>query len=143
MFEIKKSVVIDAPLVKVCEYMKDPSNLPEIWPSMVAVKNVRSNSNGWPIYEWVYKMGGMTFQGESDTIKYVENSHVTTESTKGIQSHFEFDYKYNNGKTEVDMLAQYTIPIPLIKNVAEQIIGKLNEHEAETMLANLKVRMEG
>lgn len=143
MFKIQKSIIIDAPVTKVFEYMKNPSNLPEIWPSMVEVKNVRSNSKGWNIYEWVYKMGGMTFHGESDTIEYVENAHTTTESTKGIQSHFDFDYKDLNGKTELVVVAQYTIPIPLLKNIAEQIIGKLNEHEAELMLANLKARIEG
>jgi len=143
MYEIKKSILIDAPLKKVCEFMSDPKNLPEIWPSMVEVKNVRKNQNGWWTYEWVYKMAGMTFQGESDTIKNIENAHVTTESTKGIQSHFEFDYKDIEGKTEVTVLAQYTIPIPLIKKITEKIIGKLNEQEAEVMLANLKARMEG
>jgi hypothetical protein len=123
--------------------MKDPTNLLEIWPNMMEVKNVRTNSNGWPLYEWVYKMGGMKFQGESDTIEFVEDKHTATQSTKGIQSRFDFDYIDLGIKTEVVMVVEYTISIPLLKKLAEQIVGKLIEHEAEIMFANLKARMEG
>ena len=143
MFKIKKTVLINAPVKKVFEFMEDPLNLPEIWPSMVEVKNVRKNAKGWPIFEWVYKMAGMKFQGETDTVEYVKNAREVTESTKGIQSHFIFDYNDKGGKTEVVMAAEYTIPVPLVSKLAEGIVGKLNEQEAEVMLANLKARMEG
>lgn len=143
MYKIKKTVLINAPVKKVCEFMDDPTNLPEIWPSMVEVNNVRKNPKGWPMYEWVYKMAGMKIQGEQDTIEYIQNKHVTTKSTKGLESRFDFEYSDKGGKTEVDMAVEYTVPVPLVKKLAEQIVGKINEHEAETMLANLKVRMEG
>lgn len=143
MFKISRSVVIDAPVEKVYGYMEDPTHLPEIWPSMIEVNNVRQNAKGWAIYEWVYKMGSMKFKGESDTLAAVKNSHTTTESTKGIQSHFDFDYRDVGGKTEVKMVVEYTVPIPLLSKLAESIVGKLNEHEADVMLANLKTCMEG
>lgn len=142
MFKIKKTVLINAPVVKVCEYMKDPAHLPEFWPSMLEVKNIRKNAKGWPIYEWVYKMAGMKFDGESDTTEFIENAHTTTESTKGIKSHFDFDYKDLAGKTELTVTVEYTVPIPLIGKLAEGVIGKMNDHDADTMLANLKARME-
>jgi hypothetical protein len=34
------------------------------------------------------------------------------------------------------------VPIPLIGKLAEAFIVKLNENEAETLLSNLKARME-
>ena len=37
---------------------------------------------------------------------------------------------------------EYTVPIPLIGKLAEVFIVKQNENEAETILANLKARME-
>jgi uncharacterized membrane protein len=143
MFTIKKTVIINAPVKKVFSFMDDPTNLPEIWPSMVEVKNVRSNSRGWPIYEWVYKMGGMKFQGEQDTLERIQYKHITTKSTKGMESHFDFDYKDLGDKTEIVLVVEYTVPVPLVKKLAEQIVGKLNEHEADLMLANLKARLEG
>lgn len=143
MYKIKKSILIDAPITKVYEFMADPANLPEIWPSMVEINNVRENSKGWSTYEWVYKMGGIKFNGESDTLQAVKNKHVTTVSTKGIQSRFDFDYSENNGKTEVTVEAEYSVPASVLSKITEQIIGKLNEHEADVMLSNLKARMEG
>jgi hypothetical protein len=40
------------------------------------------------------------------------------------------------------MVVEYSVPLPIVKKVAEKIIGKLNEHEMDLLLANLKVRME-
>jgi len=72
----------------------------------------------------------------------ITNKHITTKSTKGIQNQFDFDYADLNGKTEVRMAVEYSVPIPLLSKVAEQIVGKLNEHEADILLENLKTRME-
>lgn len=142
MSTIEKSIVINAPIEKVFKFMEDPSNLPEIWPSMVEIKNIRQNENGWPIYEWVYKMAGVKFDGESDTVEVIPEKKVVTESTKGIQSRFDFDYTSVGSKTELQMKVKYTIPIPLLSKVAEQIIAKLNDHEADLLLINIKARME-
>lgn len=141
-FKIEKSIVIDAPLSKVFGFMEDPTNLPSIWPSMVEVKNVRKNDKGFPIYEWVYKMAGMKFEGEQDTLEFIKDSRVITTSTRGIESHFDFIYTEEHGKTKMDVSITYSVPVPLIKSLAEQVVGKLNEQEVDTLLANLKTRME-
>ncbi len=143
MVTIKKSVVIDAPVEKVFGYMEDPTHLLEFWPSMIDITNVRPNAIGGTTYEWVYKMAGMKFHGETDTLELIKNKKIVTESTKGIPSRFDFDYIDLGGKTEVKVQADYTVPVPLLSKVAEGIVSKLNEHEAEVMLANLKARMEG
>ena len=41
MATVKKSIKINAPVEKVFEYLT-PENLPEIWPSLVEVKNVKN-----------------------------------------------------------------------------------------------------
>ncbi len=143
MFTIKKSIIIDATVEKVFGYMEDPTHLPEFWPSMIDITNVRQKANGGTTYEWVYKMAGMKFHGESDTLELVKNKKIVTESTKGIPNHFDFDFIDMGGKTELKVEADYSVPVPLLSKVAEGIVSKLNEHEAEVMLANLKARMEG
>jgi uncharacterized membrane protein len=142
VFTIKKSVIIDTPVKKVFAFMEDPTNLPSIWPSMVEVRNVRKNAKGFPIYDWVYKMAGMKFEGEQDTLEFIKDKHITTASTRGIDSHFDFDYVEEHGKTKMDMKITYSVPVPVIKSLAEQVVGKLNEKEADILLANLKTRME-
>lgn len=142
MFEVKKSIVIDAPIEKVFGFMEDPTNLPEIWPSMIDISNVKKNDKGLDEYDWIYKMAGMKFNGHSDTVAYKQNDSLSTETTGGIQSHFDWNYKELQGKTQVDMECKYSVPVPLVGKMAEKILRKINEHEAETTLANLKARME-
>ena len=42
MATVKSSIVINAPVEKVFEYANKPENLPEIWPSMMEVKNIKN-----------------------------------------------------------------------------------------------------
>jgi hypothetical protein len=38
---------------------------------------------------------------------------------------------------------EYALPGAILSRMAEPVVNKMNEHEAETVLANLKARMEG
>jgi uncharacterized membrane protein len=142
MFEVKKSILIDAPIEKVFGFMEDPINWPEIWPSMIEVSNVKKNDKGLNSFDWVYKMGGMKFDGHSDIIEFTQNKSHSSESKGGIQSQFNWHYEETEGKTQVKVHSKYSIPLPLVGKMAEKILSKLNEHEAEVTLANLKTRME-
>ncbi len=142
MAKVQKQILIHAPVDKVFAFMNDPRNLPQIWPSMVEVKHALLNSIGGYDFEWVYKMGGMQFHGESKTTEYVPNQRTVTESAKGIDSRFVWDYKAEGHNTRLTVEVEYKVPIPLIGKLAETIIVRQNEHEAETMLNNLKDRME-
>lgn len=142
MFEVKKSILIDAPIEKVFGFMEDPNNLPEIWPNMIEISNVKKNDKGWDKYDWVFIMGGMKFDGQSDTVAFTQNKSLSTETTGGIQSHFDLQCEELEGKTQVMMECKYSIPVPLVGKIAEKIISKLNENQAEITIANLKARME-
>ena len=139
---VEKSVTIKAPVEKVFGFMADPRNLPEIWPSMVEVKDVQPLPAGGYNFGWTYKMAGMRFEGASETTELIANQRNVTESKKGIQSKFTWTYKPEAGGTKLTVQVEYTVPVPLLGKLAEAFIIKQNEHEAEAMLANLKARME-
>ena len=63
MAKDEKSINISAPPAKIFEYINVPTNLPEIWPSMVEAKDVEPLPNGGNSFRWVYKMAGMRFEG--------------------------------------------------------------------------------
>lgn len=142
MVKVQKKVTIHAPIHKVFSYMADPRNLPEIWPSMVEVKNVEPGIYGGYNFEWVYKMGGMRFDGASDTIEFVDNKHLVTKSTKGIESRFTWDYETIKDETQLSLEIEYTVPVLLIGKFAEALLAKQNDHEADLLLENLKNKME-
>ena len=142
MAKITKSVTINAPVEKVYAFMSEPTNLPEIWPSMVEVKDVQPSPAGGYNFSWVYKMAGVRFDGASETTETILNQRVVTKSTKGIESTFVWMYEPEDGGTKLTLEVEYTVPIPLVGKLAEAFIVKQNQHEADVMLANLKARME-
>ena len=143
MAKITKMIIINAPVEKVFEFMSNPGNLPEIWPSMVEVKDIKPAPSGGHSYSWVYKMAGMRFEGASDTTEFIANRRTVDKSTKGINSTFVWQYEPANGGTKLTVEVEYVVPVPLLGKLAESIIIKQNEHEADALLANLKARMEG
>jgi len=110
---------------------------------MVEVKDIVPSPVGGYNFGWVYKMAGMRIEGASENTQNIPNQLVVTRSKKGIESTFKWTYKPEAGGTRLTVEVEYTIPVPLLGKLAEAVIVKLNEHEADTLLANLKARMEG
>lgn len=84
----------------------------------------------------------MKFDGRSDTIEFVLNQCNTTKSAKGIESKFAWVYQQEGNDTKLSVDVEYNVPVPWIGKIAEAIILKQNDHEADTLLENLKHRME-
>jgi uncharacterized membrane protein len=142
MAKLEKTITIDASVEKVFAFMSEPTNLPEIWPSMVEVRNVEPLASGGYNFGWVYKMAGMQIEGASETTEYIPDQRTVTRSTKGIQSQFIWAFAAEGGGTRLTVSIEYTVPVPVLGKLAEAVIVKQNEQEAETLLANLKARME-
>jgi carbon monoxide dehydrogenase subunit G len=139
---IKKHIDIKAPVDKVYNFMHDPTHLPDIWPSMIDVANVEEKPDGRLTYDWTYKMAGLRFKGTSKTLEAVENERTVVVNEKGIPSKFIWEYHRANGGTGLDLEIEYEVPTPVLGKLAEKAVIRINENEADTMLANLKAVME-
>ena len=137
----KNSIKINAPVEKIFEYLK-PEVLPEIWPSLVEVKNIEELPNGGHSWDWKYKMAGMNFSGTSENTEVVPNERTVTKSTGGIESTITWSFQSEDGGTMVTVEAEYTVPVPLVGKLAESVIVRQNQKESEMILDNLKTRME-
>ena len=142
MATVNKSITINAPTEKVFEYILEPTNMLEIWPSVIETKDIQPLPNGGTKFRWVYKMAGMRFEGTSQDTEVVPNQRIVTINKGGIESEIIWEFQPVGEATKVTMKGDYTVPIPLIGKLAEAFIVKLNENEGETVLANLKARME-
>ncbi len=63
MAKVKKTITIKAPAEKVFGFISEPTHLPEIWPSLVEVKDVKRLPNGGTSNRWIYKMAGIRLEG--------------------------------------------------------------------------------
>jgi uncharacterized membrane protein len=142
MPSFRKSIEIKAPISEVFDFMAAPEHLPEIWPSLIEVSNVEMKPDGGHSYDWVYKMAGMRFQGHSETTEVQKERLAVVKNEKGILSTFRWSYQGKNDRTEVTVEVDYEIPGAILGKLAEPFIRRLNEQEAETVLANLKARLE-
>ncbi|MBU0493591.1 MAG: SRPBCC family protein, partial [Chloroflexi bacterium] len=77
-----------------------------------------------------------------ETTEYIPNQRIVTQSTTGIANTFTWTYQSEDGGTRVTLEVAYTVPVPLLGKLAAALIVRQNEREAETLLANLKARME-
>lgn len=143
MAKIEKSISISAPVEKVFAFMAKPENLPEIWPSLQEVRNIQPLHNGGYSYDWSYKMAGLRFDGHAEWSEFVPNQRIIDKNESSIPSTFVWTYQPENGGTRVSVSIDYTIPGAMLGKLAEPIVHKMNEQEAETVLFNLKIRMEG
>lgn len=141
--KFEKSTFINAPVKDVFSYMSEPGNLPEIWPSLIEIRNVQPLPNGGYCYEWVYKMAGLRFDGQAEWTEFVKNKRIVDKSKSGISGTFVWNYAPENGGTRVSVQVEYALPGAVLSKLAEPVLDKMNEREAETLLANLKARMEG
>lgn len=142
MPKLEKSITIHAPVENVFGYWTEAANLPEVWPALVEVQDIQRLPNGGNSLRFVFKMAGMRFEGTSEDVEYILNQRTVTKSKGGIESTITMAFQPEAGSTKLTFEAEYSVPIPLLGKLAEAAIAKLNENEAELLLANLKARLE-
>jgi uncharacterized membrane protein len=142
MAKVKRSITINAPVEKVFNYLADPMNQPEWVPSIMEIKDVSGSGVGQH-FRWTYKMAGVLLKGESTTTEHIPNKRTVTQSKGGVTSTWIHNFESHDGGTMMELDIEYTIPIPVIGKLAEKIVLKRNEREADLAMANIKEKMEG
>lgn len=142
MASVTRSVTVHAPVEKVYHYLEDPTHLPEFWPSLVEVSDVHTLPNGGHSNHWRYKMAGIPFEGTSEDVEHIANERIVSKTKGGIASTQTWTLEPRGRDTEVTFEVDYTVPVPVLGKLAESAIVKLNEHESEATMANLKTVLE-
>jgi uncharacterized protein YndB with AHSA1/START domain len=142
MVKVQKTITINAPIEQVFNYVENPANMPEVWPSLIEIKDVVPLPEGGHQYRWVYKMAGMRFEGSGQDIEFDPPRRTVVSNKGGIESTLTWAFEAAEGGTTVNLDAEYTVPLPLLGRLAEAIIVRQNEREMELLLANLKARLE-
>jgi len=140
MAKIDKEVWVEAPIEKVFDYISEPSNLPEFWPSLIELIDVQSLPNGGYSARWGYKMLGIRFEGKGDYTRINPYHWIVIKTTGGISSTITWTFRSKENRTRVTLTIEYKIPVPLLGKLAEAIIVKMNEQEGDLIMANLRTR---
>jgi uncharacterized membrane protein len=143
MLTVKKSIDINAPAEKIYNYVYGVISLPEVWPSLEEVNNMTTLPDGKLSFDTIYKMAGMRLKVHNETEVGEPCRRTVTRSTGGIEALIVWTFEPLSGDvTRVSFQTDYTVPIPIIGRLAENVVHGMNDRESEVTLANLKVRME-
>jgi ligand-binding SRPBCC domain-containing protein len=142
MATVNKEITINAPLEKIFSYLSKPSNLQQIWPSLMVIKNEQLLPNGGYSAQWVFKMGGKLLEGTGECIDIVPNQWLTIKTSGAVESAITYTVRAKEGQTRVTLSIDYRVPSALLSWLAGRIIIKINEQEADLILANLRAILE-
>ena len=142
MAKLSRKTTIHARANDVFDFLEDKTHIPEFWPSMLEVSDIRDLPNGGKHYHWAYKMAGLRFEGDSDEIEVIPNKKLVSKNEKGIESTITWLMEGHGDDTDVTFEVEYRVPVPVLGKLAEKVVVKLNENEADTMIANLKTQIE-
>jgi uncharacterized membrane protein len=137
-----KEIMIKAPPEKIFNYVLKPSNLLQIWPSLVDIKNERLLPNGGYSAKWMYKMSGMHFHGSSEVTDIHPNCWFTSTTHGALESAITWTFRSKENQTRVTLTVDYRVPSTLIGRLTEVIVVKLNDKEADLVLDNLRTKLE-
>jgi uncharacterized membrane protein len=142
MAKVERRITINAPVEKVFNYIADPMNNSEWVPSVMEIKDVSGSGVGQH-HRWTYKMAGVLLKGETTVTEHLPNERIVAQGKGGVTSTWIFNFKTHDGGTIMELDIEYTIPIPVLGKIAEKIMLKRNEREADLAMSNIKENMEG
>ncbi len=130
MVTIGEAVTINAPVDKIFDYISTPNNLPEFWPSLVEVTDIKSLPKGGYKGRYVYKMAGIHLRGTGEYTEIVPNESLVIMTKGGINSVLTWTFRSQANRTRVGLTVNYEIPVPLLGKLAEVVVKEMNERDS-------------
>jgi coenzyme Q-binding protein COQ10 len=142
MAKVERSITINAPVDKVFAYISNPANEMEWFTSITDIRDIKGQGVG-QMYGYTYKMAGLPLKGESEVIEYTPNQRYVTKSKGGIVSTWTWTFSPEDSGTRLNVVVEYSIPVPVLGKVGEKLTLGQIEREADLAAANIKARLEG
>ncbi|MFC1952582.1 SRPBCC family protein [Chloroflexota bacterium] len=140
MAKIDREIIVNSPIERVFNYISDFTNWPEFWSSLMEIEGIQSLPNGGSRADYQYKMAGMRFQGAGEHTELAPNHWIVVDTVGGIQSTITWTFRSIDDKTQITFSVEYKVPIPLLGKLAELVVLKMNEQEADLIMVNLQAR---
>lgn len=139
---INKKITINASLDAVFDFIIKPSNLPQVWTSLIKIENEHHLPDGGYSFDWQYRMGGIVLSGSGRHTNVVPNRWLVCETKSAVNSKITWTVRSTGINTRLFFTIDYRIPIPVLGWMAEKTIIRMNESETESLLANIKAKLE-
>jgi carbon monoxide dehydrogenase subunit G len=143
MVTVSESTHIDADPGSVFAYLDDPQGHVEVTPSLVDVENIEPLNGGGKRLDFTYSIAGVKLDGELVQTVHDPDARMTFELSGQLDGEIDIRIEADDGGSRVTYTGDYEIPGKVLARVASPFVRRYNEREVETLLANLKTRLEG
>ena len=142
MVRIHTSVEINAPLTQVYAYLSNPQHELEWMVGMQDLHNLSGSGIGMH-FERTYRIGGITFRGESTCVEDDGEKHLVLKSKGSMESTRTINLERRTDTITVLRLdIEYSLTVPILGRLAEIVLAKRYRHNTELSLLNIKQRIE-
>ncbi len=142
MAKLERTITINAPVEKVFAYITDSTNEREFVPSITDIRNIQGEGVG-KTYDWTYKMVGIPLRGKSKVVEYKPNERYVSKSSGGVVSTWTWMFRSEAGGTQMNLVIEYMIPVPVLGIFGERLVLRQTEREADLAMATIKDRLQG
>jgi uncharacterized membrane protein len=146
--KIHRDVVVNTDPERCFDFIADPSLAPLFISSLYSIDPIevepRGAGNRWG---FEYDMFGVPIRGESECIEFERPNKYVWRSIPGastIDTTFSYTFQPENGGTRVSLDVEYQVPEQVLggKIADKLVVERMNEHEADAAISNLKVVLE-
>jgi uncharacterized membrane protein len=148
MAKIHRDVVVNADPERCFDFIADPSLAPLFISSLYSITPIEVEPKG-PGNTWgfEYDMFGVPLRGESECTEFERPSRYVWRSIPGsstIDTTFSYTFEPQDGGTKVSLDVEYELPQEVLggKLTDKLVVERMNEHEADAAIKNLKVVLE-
>ena len=148
MTKIHRDVVVNVDPERCFDFIADPSLAPLFISSLYSITPIevepRGAGNKWG---FEYDMFGVPLRGESECIEFERpNKYVwrSIPESSTIDTTFSYAFEPADGGTKVSLDVEYQVPDKVLggKIADKLVVERMNEHEADAAISNLKVVLE-
>ena len=137
----EQSLHIDAPVTKVFDFFRDPSNWAGLEPEGVEFKDIRLTEEGLGThYSWAAKIAGLSIEGFNVFTEFVPNRLITDRSSSSLEGTWTYSFEPDGSGTKLTVenhvSAFWRLP-PL-----ERLLDWVAARTHEPRFARLKAMLE-
>lgn len=145
MTHVRRAAVVDASAETCFDYIADPTLAPLFLSSLYSITPIevepRGIGNTWG---WEYDLFGVTLKGTSECVEFERPTKYVWKATTGIETVWTYTFEEVSDCTAVELDVEYKLTDDMLGKLADAaVIERLNEHEADAAVRNLRIILEG
>ncbi len=141
---VSRSIVINAPLQDVFEYVSSPQN----WPSYISGLQAISNVSDKPLesgtsFDWQYKVKGFNLQGTGRVTEYEKDNKFVLQMHSMMPIRKTMRFEGDSERTELSVEVGFNSPGKVLSFLFRLVTKVVNPMETVAILERLKQLCEG